>query len=91
VVLFLSHVEIIDSLLMYSNNPGEKMPPKFNIPNTDSEITNDDESSEEIIPQNYQYINIQNDQEESEEEIEINIDDDDGSNDVDEEDDEDEY
>ena len=29
--MFLGHVDVIDTLLKYSNNPGEKMPPKHSM------------------------------------------------------------
>jgi len=29
--MLLSHVDVIDSQLLYSNNPGEKMPSKINL------------------------------------------------------------
>ena len=33
--MILSHVEIIDNLLLYSNNPGEETAPNYGEPSTD--------------------------------------------------------
>ena len=73
--MLLSHVDVIDQLLLYSNNPGEKTAPKYveelpeDYTEPDPEAADDDDTdAEEEYTEEEDYTLVPEEEEEEEEE-----------------------